>query len=194
MSSYSIHRALNFFHAWSTDSANGTCYKFINIIATSMGTRVFRGGLASLRDDSLSQGVPKMFRNIFLLASDMVNETFEYGQQGEVICHAGRNVVVYHANDDFALRGSKIMNLKNRIASRRLGHSGPEKIENTPANVYVVDCDEVNHNYDPPTGHTYFLPRPEGNIVLKHIYDMLTTGRFSAEKNKRHIILTDQTV
>jgi len=46
--------------------------------------------------------------------------------------------------------------LKNKIAYRRLGHSGPEDMRQTPSNVYAVDCDDVNSVYDTPKGHSYF--------------------------------------
>ena len=72
------------------------------------------------------------------------------GEKGELISHASRNVVVYFASDDLALRSSKVANLKNKIASRRLGHTGPENMTLTSANVYAVDCDDVNTAYDMP--------------------------------------------
>ena len=67
-------------------------------------------------------------------------------------------MVVYYASDDLALRFSKVANLKNKIASRRLGHTGPENMDRTPANLYAVDCDDVNTAYDMPEGHSYFVP------------------------------------
>lgn len=65
--------------------------------------------------------------------------------------------MVYHASDDLALHASKASNLNNKIASRRLGHTGPEDIDKTPKNVYSVDCDDVNNSYDLPKGHSYFV-------------------------------------
>lgn len=192
MSGFSIQRSLNFFYSWSIFTKESSCYKRLNILAHSMGSRVLREALLYWKKYTFPQGVPRLFRNIFLLAPDIVNETLEYHNPGKIICDAGRNIIVYHANDDFALRSSKILNLKNNIASRRLGHTGPEKIKNTPSNVYAVDCDEINNQYDFPTGHTYFLPNRnngENNIVLEHLYSLLKTGRFSFEKNQREIIL-----
>lgn len=83
------------------------------------------------------------------------------------------------------------MNIKNKIASKRLGHTGPEKIKNTPKNVCVVDCDEINNIYDFPKGHTYFLPSKKYKInhVLEHIFSILDTGRFDQDKKIRNIII-----
>ena len=89
----------------------------------------------------------KLYDSTFLVAADIVNESLHKGERGELICHSSRNVIVYHASDDLALRASKASNLKNKIASRRLGHTGPEDMHLTPANVYSVDCDDVNNAY-----------------------------------------------
>ena len=51
---------------------------------------------------------------------------------------------MYFASDDLGLRASKACNLKSRIASRRLGHTGPEEMDKVPGNVYAVDCDNLN--------------------------------------------------
>jgi esterase/lipase superfamily enzyme len=132
------------------------CLKRINVLAHSMGNRVLRQTLAAWYKYDLPKGLPLIFRNTFLVAADVVNETLQEGEPGELICHASRNVIVYHASDDLALRASKASNLKNNIASRRLGHTGPENMEKTPRNVYRVDCDDVNNLYDKPKGHSYF--------------------------------------
>lgn len=79
-----------------------------------------------------------------MVAADVVNESLEREQKGIHVCHASRNVTVYFASDDLALRASKASNLKNRIASRRLGHTGPEDMSKAPGNVYAVDRDNLN--------------------------------------------------
>ncbi|WP_372740949.1 alpha/beta hydrolase [Neptunomonas sp.] len=190
-------RVLEKFLAWrSSEEYNPTedpCLKRINILAHSMGNRVLRETLSVWRKYDLPQGVPLIFRNTFLVAADVVNETLHEGQKGEVICHASRNVVVYHASDDLALRASKMSNLKNKIASRRLGHTGPEKMDETPRNVYSVDCDDVNNRYDKPKGHSYFrsgTKKGSAGKVFKHIFSCLLTGRvYPDDEDRRTSIL-----
>lgn len=191
MSGYSIQRALSFFY-FRQNQDEHKCYKFINVLAHSMGNRVLRQSLNCWKKYTTSYSIPKIFRNTFMVAPDIVNESLEYGNSGEAICLSSRNVIVYHANDDLALRASKIANLKNNIASRRLGHSGPEDLINTPKNVFTVDCDNVNNNYDFPKGHTYFLPNTdsdENNKVLEHIYRMLENGRFFEDNGTKNLVL-----
>ena len=121
--------------------------------------------------------MPQLFRNIFLVAADLVNETLEPGHSGHIITQTARNICVYFANDDLALVGSKVANLKNRIASRRLGHTGPENISKTPKNVWSVDCDEINNLVD-PKGHSYFLgENGKPCRVIKHMAATIRSGR-----------------
>ncbi len=187
-SATSFARALQRFAEWrnseENDPENDPCLKRINILAHSMGNRVLRETLAAWDKYDLADGVPLLFRNTFLVAADIENESIHRGEKGQLICDASRNVVVYYASDDLALRSSKAANLKNKIASRRLGHSGPENMELTPHNVYIVDCDDVNNIYDFPKGHSYFRSgRTPGRpgVVFDHIFDCLSTGRVASD-------------
>jgi esterase/lipase superfamily enzyme len=191
-SAFAFARVLEKFLAWRNSDKynpqNDPCLKRINILAHSMGNRVLRETLSAWNKYDLPKGVPLVFRNTFLVAADVVNETLHEGERGEVICHSSRNVVVYHASDDLALRASKASNLKNKIASRRLGHTGPENMDKTPRNVYSVDCDDVNNVYDKPKGHSYFRSGTKkgtpGN-VFNHIFSCLVSGRVFPQDEKR---------
>ena len=183
-SALSLSRALSRFLEWRESSLNAPdtdpCLKRINVLAHSMGNRVLRETLCAWDRYDLADGVPLLFRNTFLVAADIENESIHRTERAKLICDASRNVVVYFASDDMALRASKAANLKNKIASRRLGHTGPENMEKTPKNVYVVDCDDVNNAYDNPKGHSYFRSGREigkPGLVFEHIYMCLKTGR-----------------
>ena len=190
-SAIGFSRILGKFLSWrdKQEDADSPCYKRINIIAHSMGNRVLRGTLESwARDYGAVQGV---FRNIFMVAADVVNETLEKGNSGQYIPSACRNVTVYYASDDFALRSSKVSNLKNKIVSRRLGHSGPEDMAKVPKNVYSIDCDDFNNTLDTPAGHTYFLRDDNGNPspVFNHMMRSMLTGRVDANESTHTGIL-----
>lgn len=181
-------RVLNMFYEWSSNQdPDNPCTMRINILAHSMGNRVLRESLAAWSRYDLAEGVPMLFRNTFLVAADVVNETLHRGQRGQVICDASRNVVVYYASDDLALRASKVSNVKNKVASRRLGHTGPEDMRIAPLNVHAVDCDEYNTDYDTPKGHTYFLLDDDGNTgkVFEHIAGCIDSGRVESDDNRR---------
>ena len=95
------------------------------------------------------------------------------------------------ASDDFALRSSKVSNLKNKIVSKRLGHSGPEDMARVARNVYAMDCDDFNNTIDRPTGHSYFLrdERGEPGPVFKHMLRSMRTGRVDVDPLTRTGIL-----
>lgn len=198
-SGYSFARVLEKFLSWRNSEKYNPqadpCLKRINVLAHSMGNRVLRETLASWNKYDLSGGVPLIFRNTFLVAADVVNESLQEGERGELICHASRNVIVYHASDDLALRASKASNLRNRIASRRLGHTGPENMSLAPMNVYSVDCDDVNNAYDNPKGHSYFRSgRTVGHsgLVFEHIFNAILIGRvFPDDEFRRTMIIKE---
>lgn len=198
-SALSLARALSRFLEWRESNLNSPesdpCLKRINVLAHSMGNRVLREAICAWDKYDLANGVPLIFRNTFLVAADIENESIHRNERAKLICDASRNVVVYFASDDLALRASKAANLKNKIASRRLGHTGPENMEMTPKNVYVVDCDDVNNVYDDPKGHTYFLNgRTETmpGLVFEHIYGCLKTGRvFPEDEQRRSTIIRE---
>lgn len=187
-------RALCRFIEWRESKLNepdtAPCLKRINMLAHSMGNRVLRETLVAWDTYDLANGVPLIFRNTFLVAADIENESIHRGEKGQLICDASRNVVVYFASDDLALRSSKAANLKNKIASRRLGHSGPENMELTPKNVYIVDCDDINNDYDTPKGHSYFrsghTPGKPG-VVFNHIFACMQSGRVFPEDPEQRL-------
>lgn len=197
-SAYSFSRVLERFMDWRNSDENdpeqAPCLKRINILAHSMGNRVLRQTLIAWNRYDLASGVPLLFRNTFMVAADVVNETLHEGEPGALISHASRNVVVYYASDDLALRASKAANLRSKIASRRLGHTGPENIDQTPRNVFQVDCDDVNTSYDPPAGHNYFRSgtrKGEPGLIFKHIFQCIEKGRvFPKDPHQRSDILS----
>lgn len=191
-SAFAFARVLEKFLAWRNSETYNPqadpCLKRINVLAHSMGNRVLRETMAAWNKYDLPSGVPLIFRNTFLIAADIVNESLHVGERGELIAHASRNVVVYYASDDLALRASKAANLKNKVASRRLGHTGPENMDLTPKNVYAMECDDVNNLYDSPKGHSYFRSgekKGKPGLVFEHIFETLRTGRVFPEDEFR---------
>jgi esterase/lipase superfamily enzyme len=192
-SAFSFARALQFFMAWRDKAPEDSpCLKRINILAHSMGNRVFRETLSVWNKYDLANGVPLLFRNTILMAADIVNESLEEKEDGRLISQASRNVSVYYASDDLALRSSKISNLRNKVASRRLGHTGPEDCNKVQSNVYSIDCDNFNNRYDSPKGHSYFLSDDNDDVgaVFEHMFNTIKSGRVTVddEVNRKHIL------
>ena len=193
LSAFSFARVLQKFMAWRDDAPeDAPCLKRINVLAHSMGNRVFRETLAKWNQYDLANGVPLLFRNTILMAADIVNESLEDDETGRLMSQASRNVSVYYASDDLALRASKISNLRNKVASRRLGHTGPEDMDKVRSNVYAIDCDNFNNRYDYPKGHSYFLDDGNNNagVVFEHLFNTIKTGRVKVDDtvNRKHIL------
>ncbi len=194
-------RFLQKFLAWREENStlSNPCLKRINILAYSMGNRVLRSSL-QLSDKYYPQSSRSLlFRNTFMAAADVVNECLEPGQEAGMIPTMSRNVVVYYAADDLALRASKVANVSGSNASRRLGHTGPENLDKVTRNVYAIDCDDFNNRYDDPLGHSYFLEDPrtgEAGLLLRHSWACMRTGRVprtrSISPNIRMEILNEQ--
>ncbi|CAK0742936.1 Alpha/beta hydrolase [Gammaproteobacteria bacterium] len=187
-SGFAFSRLLDKFIAWqnkNSEDAIPNCLKRINVLTHSMGSRVLRSTLERWGKYNRSGEVPLLFRNTFLIAADIANNALERSENGKYICQSSRNVTVYFAADDLALRASKVANsgnITNRITSRRLGHSGPQDPDLLPRNVYMVDCDEINNVYD-TKGHSYFLNDEAGQpgLVFQHILKSLETGRVDVD-------------
>lgn len=190
-SATSLTNALNDFIKWGKEKENEEvpCLKRINILAHSMGNRVLRRALYEWKKYYLPQGIPLISRNTFLVAGDIENESLEIGKEGESISDFSRNVVVYFSNDDLALRGSKIANLPAGIASKRLGHTGPENIEKCKKNIYSIDCDDINSEYSEGKnrllGHNYL----ENSSFFNHVFNCIRTGRVETEDDIRRTLI-----
>jgi esterase/lipase superfamily enzyme len=179
------------FQKFVEHTQDGVCNKRINILAHSMGNRVLRETLTKLKYDIFPKAMPQVFRNIFMIAADVVNETLHNSESGNVIVESCRNCVVYYANDDLALNSSKIINLKDKIVSKRLGHTGVEDMKQVHRKkVHNIDCDDFNNSYDLPKGHSYFLENKKGKKgkVFKHIAKAIDTGRIHSDINNELIL------
>ncbi len=174
-------RLLGKFDSWRHQQAQqeDPCYRRINVLAHSMGNRVLRGALSEWAIKESGGQMPSLFRNVFMAAPDIKNESLEKGRDGQFITDSARNVFVYYAFDDFAMPASKVANVGEKTLSRRLGMTGPEDLEKTPRNVHEIDCSSFNNRFDSPVGHGYFLQDGNGvtSPVLHHMVHAITHGR-----------------
>lgn len=168
-------RVLSKFVKWRSEQ-NGqedACFKRVNVVAHSMGNHLLASTLAQWKE--LYGGVPRIFQQVFMFAPDVVNDVFEPGHEGRVIAESAVNVSVYYAIDDLAMSASKVANVGQAI-SKRLGHTGPERMSDAPSNVHAIDCSSFNTDYDSPTGHGYFLHDKKGKpgAAFRHMMRTLT--------------------
>ncbi|OFC72201.1 alpha/beta hydrolase [Alteromonas confluentis] len=184
-------RMLAKFDAWRIEEAKSEnpCTRRINILAHSMGNRVLRNAISYWGRNDHYGMVPLLFRNVFMLAADVVNHCFEPGRSAALLPSTTRNLVVYYAGDDLAMPASKVANVKNRTLSRRLGMTGVEDINKVPKNIYEVDCADFNNRFDSPKGHSYFLNKGDfTSPALLHMLSAMDGGRVTP--NEKHHVIT----
>ncbi len=183
-SAFAFSRLFEKFLGWRDlgSTLDHPCLKRINLLAHSMGNRVLRGALEMAARYNHPTGIPMIFRNVFMSAADVENDTLEPGNHGEHLPEATRNLVTYYAADDLAMRASKVANMTP--TSRRLGHTGPRDFRIVPRNVYGIDCGDFNNVYDNPLGHGYFLHDPQGRpgLLFDHLWECIRTGRVPMER------------
>lgn len=188
-------RVLSRFMAWQQEEAqqDNPCLKRLNVLCHSMGNRVLMNTLNYWATNFGNNDIPMIFRNAFLIGADIPSKALEDGQPGRFISLACRNVSVYYASDDKRMSQSTQANgLRTGVWGSRLGDHGPEKPKKTRDNVYRIDCDRFNSDFDPKGGHSYFLtdnrdvdikrvlqgesitgkPSP----ILDHLLNSITTG------------------
>lgn len=179
-SANAFSRMLSKFDTWRKEEAAkpDPCMRRINVLAHSMGNRVLRNAIEYWGRNDHAGMVPLLFRNVFMVAADVVNHCLEPGRSGAMLPRVTRNLVVYYASDDLAMPASKIANLKNRQLSKRLGMTGVEELSKVPRNVYEVDCDNFNNTFDMPKGHSYFGEiKQVTSPALLHMIDAMDGGR-----------------
>ncbi len=191
-SALAFTRVVAKFLGWRDRTAREeVCVKHVNIIAHSMGNRVLRGTVAAWVHDH--GAMPALFRNVFLAAADLANDCLETGNDGAALADCTRNLVVYHAADDLALRSSKVANVRHKLIRRRLGHTGPTDLSRCTRNVVAVDCDSFNDRCD-RLGHSYFLADSLGQPgpLVRHMVETMRSGRIAGVvPGTRRLLLLD---
>jgi esterase/lipase superfamily enzyme len=178
-----LSRTLSKLLQWQSDNSGAACLKRMHVLAHSMGNRVLMHCMNAWREDKGHGEVPFLFNNVFLMAADIPNEALEREAPGQAITMSARRILCYFANDDLAMTASKVSNVKNKVLSRRLGHTGPESMARVPDHVYALNCDRFNNKYD-PKGHSYFLRDDSGRLspALLHMMEMIRRRTITLER------------
>ncbi|MCM8612500.1 alpha/beta hydrolase [Accumulibacter sp.] len=202
MSGIVFARVLSRFIEWQQESAqrDTPCLKRVNLLAHSMGNRVAMNTLHYWATNFGNGGVPFIFQNAFLIAADIPSNSLEENQPGEYISKACRNVSVYYAGDDKRMEQSVFANRFRGVTTSRLGDNGPDRPERVAGNVYRIDCNVFNSDFDRDGGHGYFLTDQRdtdakaalvgGEIkgrtspIIDHILGSIGSGRVEAKPDR----------
>ena len=186
-SGHAMARAVKRFYDFMCQSG-GPCYQRIHLVAHSMGAWVLRHTVQSLKSIAANQTLEPLFDNVFLMAADEDNDTFEHEQKLKPLSELARHIHVYHSHDDLAL----VVSDTTKFNPDRLGHSGLRTFSGISSQVVAIDCEQVDDTGFLHVNHQYYRRRIE---VISDVRQVLSgkrphdvTGRDVVEPGRRYRI------
>jgi esterase/lipase superfamily enzyme len=160
------------------------CDQKIHLVAHSMGNYVLRHAVQEIRRQSPG-GMPRIFDQIFLMAADEDDDTFEHDHKLKLLPRLGKQVHVYFNRNDHAMAISDT----TKGNPDRLGDDGPRAPFQVPGKVTQIDCTPA------VTGlieHSYFLDEPKVIAdmaqVLEGVDPASVVGRNFLDDRNRFVI------
>jgi len=134
------------------------CNADFHLAAHSMGNYLLRHAFQALLSDVGQKPLPRLFKNIFMMAPDEDADTFEDPNKLARLPEMAEAVHVYFARNDLALTISD----KTKALPDRLGSTGPRTLTSLPHKVILIDCTEVSDTGGiDDARHQYYRKRPE---------------------------------
>lgn len=134
------------------------CNANIHLVAHSMGNYLLRNALQAMLSDVGEKPLPRVFKNIFLMAADEDNDTFQDPRKLGRLPELAEAVHVYFARNDLALTISDT----TKGQPDRLGSTGPRVLTGLPHKVTLVDCTDVSETASiTDARHQYYRRRDE---------------------------------
>lgn len=158
-SAKAIARALERFMTYLRKlPAEQQCRANIHVVAHSMGNYALRNAFQALLSVYGGHTLPRLFKNIFLMAPDEDSDAFELLDKMARLPELAEMVHLYFAGNDGALAISDV----TKGNPDRLGSTGPRTLTLLPQKVSLVDCGAVS---DTPVltdvRHQYYRKRAE---------------------------------
>jgi len=157
------------------------CDQRLHLVAHSMGNYVLRHTVQEYVHQA-SGRPPRIFDQVFLMAADEDDDTFEYDYKLKPLTRLAKRVNVYFNNEDRAMAISD----KTKGNPDRLGDDGPRHPRGIPGKVSLIDVTPV------VTGlieHSYFLDSPRVVADMTEVLrgkapDAIDGRRYVAETNR----------
>lgn len=150
------------------------CDAEFHLVAHSMGNYLLRQALQALLSDFGGRPLPRLFKNVFLMAADEDADTFEDPAKLARLPELAESVHVYFARNDLALTVSEL----TKANPDRLGSTGPRTLTLLPHKVNLIDCTDVSDTSGPTDlRHQYYRRRDE---VIADVRQVLA-GRLPEE-------------
>ncbi len=141
------------------------CEHSLHLVAHSMGNYALRNAVQGLRGELGHGPLPRIFENVFLMAADEDNDTFEHDHKLRLLPDLTRAVHVYFSAADQALTISDT----TKAMPDRLGSEGPRLKDNLPRKVTLVDCEDVDYTTAMDAKHQYYHAREEVRADVRQV-------------------------
>jgi esterase/lipase superfamily enzyme len=157
------------------------CQQKLHLLAHSMGNFVLRHAVQEIRSHFPGRP-PRVFDQVFMMAADEDDDTFEYDYKLALLPRLARRVNVYFNHGDVALQISD----KSKGNPDRLGTDGPRLPQQVPAKVTQVDCTPVVSGL---VEHSYYLDSERVVVDMLHVLagtpsDEITGRRYIPDSNR----------
>ncbi len=162
-------------------SDKGKCEQRIHLVAHSMGNWAFRHAVQGLVALNEQARLPAVFTNVFLMAADEDEDTFEKAHKLQRLSELGRAVHVYHSRGDLAL----LVSDTTKFNPDRLGSGGPRTFSGLSNRVVAIDCGEVDFTTASHGNHQYYRIRKE---VIGDVRSVLS-GRFPPDQVPLRVVV-----
>ncbi len=155
------------------------CGAKIHLMAHSMGNYVLRNGIQeAMRHERL----PRLFDQIFLMAADEDDDSFEKQHKLRPLPEFGNGVNIYFNRGDTAL----VISDRTKNNPTRLGSQGPREPLNVPANVTNIDASEIVSGF---VEHSYFyedrrVVADVERVLRGQAHDRIPKRRYVASQNR----------
>lgn len=143
------------------------CRQHLHLVAHSMGNYALRHAIQRARG-LLGGQLERVFDNIFLMAADEDDDTFEKDYKFGILPEFARAVHVYYSVSDVPL--DELADI-TKLLPDRLGTQGPRNKDGLHRKVILVDCTDVDWTGNVAHGwHQYYRLRHE---VYKDVRQVL---------------------
>jgi esterase/lipase superfamily enzyme len=134
------------------------CNQRIHLVAHSMGNYAFRHAVQSMCGE-LNGRLEPIFDQVFLMASDEDDDTFEKAHKLGVLPELARAIHVYYSTSDVPL--DQLADVTKMLPDR-LGTQGPRNKDGLHRKINLVDCTSVDWTGSIAHGwHQYYRLRRE---------------------------------
>ncbi len=166
--SRALMKVLEYFRTLGDHGREAYCFQNLHLIAHSMGAYALRNALQSMQSQHAGGGktLPRIFRNIFLMAPDEDNDAFEFDHKLQRLPEMTEALHVYYSATDGALTISDV----TKGNPDRLGTTGPRKLSDLPHKITLIDCRDVADTGSlSEANHQYYRNRSEVLFDIRQV-------------------------